>query len=249
LWIILLLCLPSKIQNSYLCLKFKMYPNLMQISVVKNDSIAQIMSGNGATSLQGFLNLPNVCLFLILILLLISLYIYAKKLSKIKSASKVDMNFMNRIRDYIHDGKIEAAHSLCKSMETPAGKLIDKGIGRIGTPVNDVYSAMESLGKIEGYKLGKGIQVLLSLVATVVILGILGSLFVFDAIAKSIPLKTMHSFSSGNPGYLLDVEVGLIAGLVIYLAYRQLISKLGCFSFSMQQITVDFMDLLNEPVK
>ena len=222
-----------------------MYLRLMQIPLVNNDSIAQAMSASNASSLREFLKLPDVCFFIILILLLISLYIFAKKLSEIRSASKVDVNFMNRIRDYIHDGKIEAAHSLCKSAGTPAGRLIDKGIGRIGTPVNDVYTALESLVKIEGYKNGKGIQILLSLSAIVFVLGILGSLFAFN----SPQTMTMASITPEHSSYLLDVEAGLIAALVIYLSYRRLISKLACFSFSMQQITGDFMDLLNEPVK
>jgi biopolymer transport protein ExbB len=205
--------------------------------------------GSIEMSMPGILYLPNICFSLIIILLLVSTYIYTIRLNRIKNASKIDINFMNRIRDYIHDGKIEAAHSLCKSMETPAGRLMDKGIGRIGTTVNDVYVAMESFGKIEGYKLGKGIQVLLSLLATVVILGILGSLFVFDPILKSFPAGSISSVPPGNLNYLLDLETGLASGLIIYLAYRHLIGKLGCFGFSMQQMIAEFMDLLNEPVK
>ena len=217
----------------------------MQVQLLKNDSIAQGLGLSNGATMKNFLRLPNICLFLIGFLLLISLIIYVKKIRLLKIASDVDINFMNRISDYIHDGKIEAARSLCKSSGTPAGRIIDKGIGRIGTPVSDVYSALACLAKIEGYLVGKGIQVLLSLSAIIIVLGFMGSLFAIN----SMPSMTMSSVAGGNTGFLSDLEAGLIAGLSVYLAYRRLISKQACFGFSMQQIICNFMDLLNEPAK
>jgi biopolymer transport protein ExbB len=226
-----------------------MFSQLMQISGIQNDSITHALSGSNVNSLPAYFNLPNICLILIIIFLLTGIIIYAKKLSNINTSSKVDVNFMARIRDYIHDGKIEAANSLCRSMSTPAGRLIEKGIGRIGNQVNDLYFSMDSLGKIEAYRLGKGIQILLSMTAVVIIIGILGSLFSINSLIISGQGSDIGSIFHMKSSYLLDVEAGLASGLIIYLAYRQLISKLSCFSFSMQKITGDFMDLLNEPVK
>ena len=93
----------------------------------------------------------------IVILSFIAVYIFFERWFAIKKAQKIDQNFMNRIRDYIMDGKIDAARTLCQSTENPVARMIEKGISRIGRPLNDVNAAIENVGKLEVYKLEKGL--------------------------------------------------------------------------------------------
>ncbi|MBN1926117.1 MAG: MotA/TolQ/ExbB proton channel family protein, partial [Prolixibacteraceae bacterium] len=92
----------------------------------------------------------------IVLLSFVAIYIFSERYFAIRKASKMDINFMNRIKDYIHEGKLESAHALCQSFNNPIARMIEKGINRIGRPLNDVAAAIENVGKLEIYKLEKG---------------------------------------------------------------------------------------------
>ena len=94
------------------------------------------------------------------ILSLMAVYIFIERLLAINKASKEDKDFMNKIRDFIHDGKIDAAKNLCHSNNTPVARMLEKGVARIGKPLNDIASSIENVGKLEVYKLEKGLPVL-----------------------------------------------------------------------------------------
>jgi biopolymer transport protein ExbB len=93
----------------------------------------------------------------ILLLSFIAIYIFRERYYVITRANKEDMNFMNRIKDYIYDGKVDAALALCRSTDGPAARMVEKGINRLGRPLNDVNAAIENVGKLEIYKLEKGL--------------------------------------------------------------------------------------------
>ncbi|MFT7442566.1 MAG: biopolymer transport protein ExbB, partial [Maribacter sp.] len=101
----------------------------------------------------------QIIIAILFVLLALALYIYFERFFAIKSASKVDKNFMNQIKDYVSNGKLESANALCKSTDTPTARLIGKGISRIGKPLDDINTAIETAGKLEVYQLEKNVSV------------------------------------------------------------------------------------------
>ena len=102
----------------------------------------------------------QIIISILVVLLAISLYIYFERFFAIKAASKVDKNFMNQIKDYISNGKLESANALCKKTNSPTARLIEKGISRIGKPLDDINKAIENAGKLEVYQLEKNVSVI-----------------------------------------------------------------------------------------
>lgn len=189
----------------------------------------------------------------ILILSLISIYIFFERYAAIKKASKVDINFMNRIKDYIHDGKIESALALCQSMDNPVARMIEKGINRIGRPLNDVSAAIENVGKLEIYKLEKGLALLASCAGGAPMLGFLGTVMgmvrAFYDISMAGSNVDVALLSNGIYTALITTVAGLIVGIIAYFAYNYLVSQIEKIIFQLEASTTEFMDLLNEPVK
>ncbi|HRR16737.1 MAG TPA: MotA/TolQ/ExbB proton channel family protein, partial [Bacteroidales bacterium] len=111
----------------------------------------------------------------IILLSFIAAYIFIERYYVIKRASKEDLNFMNRIKDYIHDGKIDAAVALCRSTDSPSARMVEKGISRLGRPLHDINTAIENVGKLEISKLEKGFPTLATIAGAEPMLGFLGT--------------------------------------------------------------------------
>ena len=109
------------------------------------------------------------------LLLLLSIYVFAERAIVIARASKEDNNFMNRIRGYVHEGELQSALNLCQATQSPAARLIEKGITRIGRPMNDVLVAIENTGNLEISKLSRGLPWLATTAAGAPMLGFLGT--------------------------------------------------------------------------
>ena len=114
-------------------------------------------------------------MIVLLILSLIAGYIFIQRLLVIRRAGKEDENFMNRIKDYIHEGKVDSALNLCRSTDTPSARMIEKGITRLGRPMNDVLVAIENVGNLEIAKLEKGFPLIATTAAGAPMLGFLGT--------------------------------------------------------------------------
>ena len=107
----------------------------------------------------------QIIISILFVLLAVSLYIYFERFFAIKAASKVDKNFMNQIKDFISNGKLEAAATLCTKTNSPTARLIEKGISRIGKPLEDINKAIENAGKLEVYQLEKNVSVIATIAA------------------------------------------------------------------------------------
>lgn len=184
---------------------------------------------------------------------IVAIYIFVERYFAITAASKMDINFMNRIKDYIHDGKLESAHALCHSTNNPLSRMIEKGIDRIGRPLNDVNTAIENIGKLEIYKLERGLAVLATCSGAAPMLGFLGTVIgmvqSFYNIARSGNNIDVGQLSGGIYTALITTVFGLIVGIIAYVAYNILVSKVEMVVFKLEGNTTEFMDLLNEPVK
>ena len=185
------------------------------------------------------------------LLALVCVYIFFERLFVIRKASVEDETFMQRIRDYIHEGEIESAVNVCRSTPTPFGRLIAKGISRIGRPTNDVLAAIENTGNIEVADLSKGLPWLATTAAGAPMLGFLGTVIgmvkAFYSIASSGNAAQIGTFAGGIYTALVTTVAGLIVGIAAMFAYNYLVARINKVMRLMEARTMEFMDLLNEP--
>lgn len=189
----------------------------------------------------------------IVLLLLISLFIFIERWFTIRQANVQDPTFMNRIRDYVLEGETESALKLCKTVDTPYSRMIAKGISRIGRPDNEVQLAIENVGNIEVAKLNQGLPWLATTASGAPMLGFLGTVIgmvqAFYNIASSGSSADLSTFSGGIYTALVTTVAGLIVGVVALFAYNILISKINNVMTSLEAKTMDFMDIINDKQK
>lgn len=186
------------------------------------------------------------------LLLLVTIYVFTERTLAINRAAKDDSTFMNRIRDYVHDGDIESAQNLCKKTDSPYARLIDKGLSRIGRNMNDVLVAIENTGNIEIAQLGKGLPWLSTTAAGAPMLGFLGTVVgmiqAFFSLASAGTSANITVLSSGIYQALVTTVAGLVVGIIALFAYNLLVARINRVMNSLESKTMEFMDLLNEPV-
>jgi biopolymer transport protein ExbB len=189
----------------------------------------------------------------IILLSFVAAYIFIERYYVIRKATREDQNFMNRIKDYIHDGKIEAALALCKSTNSPSARMIEKGISRLGRPLQDISTAIENVGKLEISKLEKGFPTLATITGAEPMLGFLGtvigmvqSFYNMEQAGNNIDVSLM---SGGIYTALITTVAGLIVGILGYFAYNTLVVRVERVVFNLEATLTEFMDILNEPVK
>jgi biopolymer transport protein ExbB len=189
----------------------------------------------------------------IILLSFVAAYIFIERYYVIRKATKEDQNFMNRIKDYIHDGKIEAALGLCRSTNSPSARMIEKGITRLGRPLQDISTAIENVGKLEISKLEKGFPTLATITGAEPMLGFLGtvigmvqSFYNMEQAGNNINVSLM---SGGIYTALITTVAGLIVGILGYFAYNTLVVRVERVVFNLEATLTEFMDILNEPVK
>lgn len=189
----------------------------------------------------------------IILLSFVAAYIFIERYYVIRKASREDQNFMNRIKDYIHDGKIESARALCKSTDSLSARMIEKGISRLGRPLNDISTAIENVGKLEISKLEKSFPTLATIVGVAPMLGFLGTVIgmvrSFYAMSQAGNNIEVSLLSDGIYTALITTVAGLTIGILGYFAYNTLVVKVEKVIFNLEATNTEFMDILNEPVK
>ena len=192
--------------------------------------------------------------WIMVVLLLLSLmagYIFIQRLLVIRRAGKEDQNFMNRIKDYIHEGKVDSALNLCRSTNTPSARMIEKGVTRLGRPMNDVLVAIENVGNLEIAKLEKGFPLIATTAAGAPMLGFLGTVTgmvrAFFDMANAGTNVDVSLLSGGIYEALVTTVGGLVVGIITLFAYNYLVSQVDNVVNKMEARTMEFMDLLNEP--
>ena len=187
----------------------------------------------------------------LLLLSLMAIYIFIQRLMVIRRAGKEDESFMNRIKDYSHDGKVDSALNLCRQTHTPSARMIEKGITRLGRPMNDVLVAIENVGNLEVAKLEKGFPLIATTAAGAPMLGFLGTVTgmvrAFFDMANAGTNVDVTLLSSGIYGALVTTVGGLVVGIIALFAYNYLVSQVDNVVNKMEARTMEFMDLLNEP--
>jgi len=188
----------------------------------------------------------------IIILSLIAVYIFVERFFVIRKLTNEDVDFINRIKDFIHDGKIESAQTLCQSIDTPIARMIEKGIQRIGRPLNDINAAIENVGRLEIYKLEKGLPTLATVAGAAPMIGFLGTvmgmIIAFYDMSNAGSNINVALLSNGIYTAMVTTVAGLIVGIIAYFAYNILVAKVEKIVNQLEARTSEFMDLLNEPV-
>ena len=193
----------------------------------------------------GFIMIP------IVLLSLVTIYIFVERWLVLRDAARQDDTFMQRIKDYIHAGDIDSALNLCKKNPTPVARLIEKGITRLGRPMNDVLVAIENVGNIEVAKLERRFTWIATTAAGAPMLGVLGTVTgmvnAFYSMAAAGEAADIITLSSGIYEALVTTVAGLVVGIIAMFAYNYLVSRVNTVVNQLEASTMEFMDLLNEP--
>ena len=188
---------------------------------------------------------------LLFLLLIVVIYIYFERLFTIKSASKINPNFMSQIKTYVLNNKIDGAQALCLSENKPVARLIAKGLSRIGRPLEDISTTVENAGRLEIYKLEKNVTILATIAGAAPMIGFLGTvigmiLSIFE-ISNAGGNIDMQLLSNGLYTAMTTTVAGLIVGIVGYITYNHLVVKTNNVVYQMEATSLEFFDLLNEP--
>jgi biopolymer transport protein ExbB len=214
------------------------------VSEEKTLSIIDLISNAGVGG--------QVIILILLVMLAVALFIYFERISAIKAASKMDSNFMNQIKDHVSNGKLDAAKVLCAQTKSPAARLIEKGISRIGKPLEDINKAIENAGSLEIYKLEKNVSILATIAGAAPMIGFLGTvvgmILAFHEMASSSGQAEMGSLAGGIYTAMTTTVAGLIVGIIAYIAYNHLVVRTDKVVHQMEAKSIEFLDLLNEPV-
>ncbi|OFX44124.1 MAG: biopolymer transporter ExbB [Bacteroidetes bacterium GWE2_40_63] len=220
--------------------------NFLQVTLNQPTQVEDSLNAFDLAVKGGWVMIP------LTLLLVIAVYIFFERFMVLRNASRIDTNFMNRIKDYIHDGKIEAASTLCQSTDNPIARMIEKGISRLGRPLNDINTAVENIGNLEIAKLEKGLPMLATIAGGAPMLGFFGTVIgmveAFYNMSKAGNNIDITLLSNGIYVAMVTTVGGLIVGILAYFAYNFLIARVSRIVYRLEASTLEFMDLLNEPV-
>ena len=187
------------------------------------------------------------------LLSVIAVYIFFERTLAINRASKEDKDFMNKIRDYVHEGKVDSAKNLCHTINTPIARIISKGVSRIGKPMRDISVSIENAGKLEIYKLEKGLSTLATIAGAAPMLGFLGTVIgmivTFHTMKISGTGVEVDKLSGGIMQAMVTTVAGLVIGIIAYIAYNTLVTRVNKIVHMMEASSIEFLDLLEEPGK
>lgn len=180
-------------------------------------------------------------------------YILFERMYFIRKAGKEDPMFMDKIKDYILTGEIKAAVNYCRATNTPSARMIEKGISRLGRPINDVQVAIENVGNLEVAKLEKGLPIMATIAGGAPMIGFLGTVTgmvrAFWEMANAGNNIDITLLSSGIYEAMITTVGGLIVGIIAMFAYNYLVTLVDGVVNKMEAKTLAFMDLLNEPAQ
>lgn len=217
---------------------------------------AELLAGN-----EGEITLPIMDLVLrggwimaiIGILSVVAFYIFFERYFVIGRAARQDKNFMNNIRKFIHEGKLESAQALCVTNNSPIGRMIGKGLSRLGKPLNDINAAIENVGRLEVSKLEKNVAGLATIAGAAPMLGFLGTVIgmirAFYDMSMAGNNINIELLSRGIYQAMITTVGGLIVGIIAYIFYNILVARVEKVVYKLEFTASEFMDVLHEPAK
>jgi biopolymer transport protein ExbB len=226
---------------------------LQQIASNVNSAITQAdKNGDGSISLGELLSMGGWLMYPLIGLLLVAIFFFAERLIAIRRAGRIDANFMNIIRDHIVSGNVSAARSFAKNTNNPVARIIDKGIQRIGKPIDIIEDSMENVGKLELYNLERNLSVLSLVYGIAPMMGFLGTIIGMLQLFYNISATgefTPAAIAGGIYTKMITSAAGLIIGMLAYIGYNFLNAQIGKVTNKMEASAAEFMDVLQEPTK
>ncbi|HTL80687.1 MAG TPA: MotA/TolQ/ExbB proton channel family protein [Bacteroidia bacterium] len=205
----------------------------------------QILTGGGP--------FMTFLMLLLLILLVISIYFAIERLIVVSKAGKMDRNFMNNIRDYLLNGKIDSARELCRAQSTPVSRVIEKGISRLGKPTKEISEAMEIAGRVEVTRVEKNTHFINLVARMAPMIGFIGTIMgvivIFHDIAGSNGDVSIQKVSHGLYLKMFSSAAGLTVGVIAFIFYHFVNSMIDAVSKKIERCTLEFLDVINEPGK
>ncbi|MEP7108899.1 MAG: MotA/TolQ/ExbB proton channel family protein [Ferruginibacter sp.] len=186
------------------------------------------------------------------ILFALAVFFFIERLLAVNKAGKIDENFMRIIRDHIITGNVTAARSLAKNTDNPVARMIDKGIQRIGKPIDAIEKSMDNVGKLEMYKMEKNLSILSVISRIAPLFGFVGTIVGLVLLLKEFATISNPSVSQiADAMYikLITSASGLIIGMLAYLGYSYLDTQINRTANRMESASSDFIDILQEPHK
>lgn len=225
---------------------------LLQIDTLAAEAMAAEEPVQESINLWTMAQYGGWIMVILALLLAWACYIFIERLVVLHAAMKEDRSFMDRIRDYIHDGKIDSAINLCQQTNTPSARMVEKGISRIGRPMQDVQVAVENVGNLEVGMLEKGLVIMATIAAGAPMLGFLGTVLgmvqtFYNMAQNASGVIEMSALSTGMYQAMVTTIGGLIVGIIAMFAYNFLVARIDRVVRLLEGRTMEFMDLLNEP--
>lgn len=218
-----------------------------------SEMVTQVATANNGTESYwdlavkgGFTMIP------LAMMMILAVYIIVERSLVVSKASKEDTSFMNRIKDYIFEGKIDSAINLCKQTNNPSARMVEKGISRLGRPMSDVLVAIENVGSIEVGKLEKGLGILATISGGGPMLGFFGTVVgMVEAFAtmasKGDNTIVLSDLAGGIYTAMVTTVAGLLVGIIAYFGYNYLVSRVDKVMRNLESRNMEFLDMLNEP--
>ena len=203
-------------------------------------------------SLWSLLDKGGFIMYPLYLLLVLAIFIFFERLLAIRKASKIEDNFMSMIRDNIVTGNLTSAKTLAKNTNNPVARIIDKGLQRIGKPIDAIEKSMESVGKLEMYKMEKNLSILSLIAGIAPMFGFLGTIVgmiqLFYGIASTGNF-TLNDIAGGIYVKMITSGTGLIIGLLAYIGHNVLTAQIDKTANKMEVASSEFIDVLQEPTR
>lgn len=203
-------------------------------------------------SIIDLLSKGGILMIPLALLLVVAIFVFIERMLYIRKASKIEENFMNIIRDNIVTGNVTAARSMAKNTNNPVARIIDKGIQRIGKPIDAIEKSMENVGRLEMYKMERNLNILSLIAGIAPMFGFLGTIIgmfqLFFRLASTGEF-TIQSMADGIYTKLISSALGLIIGLLAYIAYNYLNTQIDKTGNRMEVASAEFVDILQEPTR
>jgi biopolymer transport protein ExbB len=182
---------------------------------------------------------------------IVAIYIFVERILTINKANVSSDAFMGKIKELVLKGDINGAKILCSQHDTPVARMIEKGVTRIGSPLKNIEASIENVGKIEVFRLEKNLSVLATIAGAAPMIGFLGTVIgmvgAFMAIAQEEGSVSPKLLADGIYTAMVTTVAGLIVGIIAYLGYNFLITRVSKVVHRMEYSSIEFIDLLQEP--
>ncbi|MFC3881463.1 MotA/TolQ/ExbB proton channel family protein [Algoriphagus namhaensis] len=228
---------------------------MILLQTLSTDSLAVAENlANGATKENiglldllikgGYMMIPLYLLFIL------AIFIFVERLITLKKASKPSSHLLDQVKVLVQSGQVEKAKIICAGENTPVANMIAKGVDRIGSPLKNIEVSIENVGKIEIYKLEKNLNLLATVSGAAPMIGFLGTVAgmiqAFIAVAQEEGMVSPKLLSTGIYEAMITTAAGLVVGIIAYLGYNYLVSRVSKLVHNMEYSSIEFIDLLQD---